>query len=96
MIKIRKNLVGISCIGILGIFAMAHKEFQKSELSDLQLQNIEALTNEEDEKGKGFRNMHFPVFDIYGNATGRCTATCYEYSASNSGCHKHGSKECCS
>ena len=74
----------------------AYQAQDKEILSDLALANVEALAMIEDpmEEG-GYSSMHIKCFDMYGNSTGKCTATSYWSPIGKGLYHSHSCSYCC-
>ena len=85
------------CVAVFGITAYLAQP--KEETSELLLENVEALTDNE-YKLDGYFVMHLPCFNQYGISTGEHTATSYQGTEDNPGpCtvpHSHNCQKCSS
>ena len=93
-----KKLIVATAIAVFagaGIM-LALRMGESKDLSPLQMENIDALTQSESADENNYYVFHMPQFDKHGNTTGKCTASCqYSKNGNNSTCHSHGAKECC-
>ena len=96
--KMKSKFLKIAFAAALAVVSgvTAYQAQDKEILSDLALANVEALAMIEDpmEEG-GYSSMHIKCFDMYGNSTGKCTATSCWSPIGKGLYHSHSCSYCC-
>lgn len=97
-----KKILVLSAIALGVLFCLISNYSSSNtrlEENALLFANVEALTFENDNglSVQKYWIFHCPSIDIYGDYSGRCSATCQLHQYGNSNvCHSHDYIKCCS
>ena len=90
----KKIILSVAVVATAAIAGWNYQQNQQSvELSDLAMENVEALANPEG-SGTGYCTMHIPCFNSYGNPTGKYMASSYSGPGCNGSYHSHSCSSC--